>query len=156
MSEADIRERIAVILAAADSAAVVHQYQRFSSDLKTFIDLFRDGDNRIHGWVITRRAVAKRELTSQIQRVYVFSLRGYYGMKDSAATEQAFQTMLDTIADAFDNDYTLGGTCETTTPEWGPMSGLAGLQIEDIDLRMFGGVLCHFAECRLGVQVDPE
>ena len=160
MGMADVRERIAAILAAVEGVGNVHQYQRWSTDLNKFRELFKyqdsQGNESINGWIITRRSTAKREFTSsQVQKVHLFEIRGYLGMQDSGATELAFQDLLDDIETAFDADYTLSGACETTTPEWGPGSGLAGLQIVDVDLRMFGGVLCHFAQCRLGVQEDP-
>uniref|UniRef100_A0A6M3K4I7 Uncharacterized protein n=1 Tax=viral metagenome TaxID=1070528 RepID=A0A6M3K4I7_9ZZZZ len=160
MSMADIRERITAILAAIEGVGNVHEYQRFSADLGKFRDLFKwqdaEGNESIRGWIITRKATAKRELTSsQVQKVHVFDIRGYMGMQDSGATEIVFQDLLNSMEAAIDADYTLSGACETTTPEWGPGAGLAGLQIQDVDLRMFGGVLCHFAQCRLGVQEEP-
>ena len=153
MALKDIREQIAAILAAVDGVGVVHQYQRATlGDWGKFLNRFQDSDGRINTVMITRTATAQRKITlGEKELAYVFALRFYYGMKDDDATEHIFQELLEDSREAFnDGDAeTLNGTCRTTIPDWGPMAGAAGLQINEVDARMFGGVLCHFAECRL-------
>lgn len=87
---------------------------------------------------------------NQIERAHVFLLQKIYGLDDDAGTGIVFEDHLQDVVDAFDDDDTLGGTCTTCTPNWGPMEGLTGLQIEKAETRKFGGVLCHYGDCRLG------
>jgi hypothetical protein len=117
------------------------------------LELFRVGghsDGKINGWTISRKRTATEQATmGEIERAHVFMIRGVYGLKDADATESTFQALIEDIQAAFEADDTLGGACRTIDPDWGPMSGAVGLQVDLVEPRMFGGVLCHYAECRL-------
>ena len=60
-----------------------------------------------------------------------------------------FQDHIEDVVSAFDADETLGGACLSINPDWGPMSDATGLQVTEVQTRVYGTVLCHFAECRL-------
>lgn len=156
MSVEAIREQIAAILASVEGMGVVHQYQRWTNDWKSLLDLFRhtdpDGVQRINGQMITRSATSQRKVTlGEKERAHIFMIRGVYSLKDENATEHAYQAILERAVDAFDEEenVTLNGTCLTTIPDWGPMADSAGLQIVLVEPRLFGSVLCHYSECRL-------
>ena len=59
--------------------------------------------------------------------------------------------LLAAIEEAFDSKQTLNGTCLKISPEWGPLAGISGMQIEISEDRMFSNILCHYAELNLGV-----
>ncbi|MDY7034558.1 MAG: hypothetical protein SV375_00120 [Thermodesulfobacteriota bacterium] len=148
-----ITGQIAAILAAADGEAVVHQYQRLATVKNDFVDLFKGSDDKIHAWTITRIKTASQKETSLTEFAHVFAVRGYYGLKDADATELVYQEIIEDVVAAFDNEdaETLNDSCLTINPDWGPMAGAIGLQVDVLEARMFFGVLCHFADCRLGV-----
>jgi len=117
------------------------------------VELFRDPDNRINGWIITRQQAPQRKVTmGEKERAHIFLLRKIYGHDDEAGSELVFQKHLEDVQNTFDDDdyVDLNDECLTTIPDWGPMSGLAGFQIDNAaDLRLISGILCHYAECRL-------
>ena len=151
MSYENIREQIAAVLGSVDGAGVVHQYTRWAADRKKFLSLFQDPDGKINGWMITRERVPQRKVTQgEKERAHIFILRKIYGLTDDEASELSFQQHLEAVQNAFNLHETLNGSCESIVPDWGPLAGSAGLQIEGAgEVRMFGGVLCHYAECRL-------
>jgi len=154
MSLEAVREQIRVILAGVAGIGVVHDYERLSTDWNTFLNHFKDAEGRINGCTITRTATPERWLTNiEYERVHEIAIRCYFGLQDGAASEIAFQALIERICDAFRGNDTLNGTCETTCPEFGGMAGRSGLQVGLVEPRMFGGVLCHYGELRLGAQI---
>jgi len=129
----------------------VYGYERWANNHSKFLDLFRTDADTINGWVISRASTAQQVTAyRKRQNAHVFTIKGFYGLKDADASETTFQALLDNIQTAFESDITLNGTVKTTCPNWGQMSGAAGLQITSVEARMFGNILCHYAECRLG------
>jgi hypothetical protein len=150
MSYPLIREQTAAILGAVDGMGIVHQYQRMAATWEEFLKCFKHSDGKINGCVITRTSRVSRQITlGQKEVAHVMVLRFYMGLNDTEETETAFQALIDAAVDMFDDYETLNDTCLTTHPDWGPMSGAVGLQADIVDNRVFGNVLCHFAECRL-------
>lgn len=150
MSEALIRAQIKTVLLSVGTIEIVHDYQRWANDWAKFLDLFQTTDDRIAGWVVTRsKVVTRRVNVGETDICHVFTLRGYLGLQDAAASEHTFQTEIDAVQTALLADEQLGDTCNTTHPDWGPMSGSVGLQADKIDLRRFGTVFCHFFEGRI-------
>ena len=157
MSLADIREQIKVVLSGVPGIGVVHDYDRLATDWNTFLNFYKDVDGRINGWTITRDATPERWLTNiDYERVFELAIRGYYGLQDSAASEIAFQDLVEGVCDKFRGNDTLNGTCETTCPEFGGMAGRSGIQVVIVEPRFFGGVLCHYCELRLGAQIKGQ
>jgi hypothetical protein len=152
MSQATIRGAIATLILAVDGVSICHEYERWASDWGRILSQFKTGSDVINGWTVSRRSTARRQVTLGRQEVaHVFTVRGIYGLDDSAATEQTFQAQVDSLEAVFadmDNE-TLSGTCETTHPDWGPMNGAVGLQVDVVEPRLFGSILCHVAECRI-------
>lgn len=145
---------VQAVIQGVSGAGQVHTYERHAPTWDRFLELFRTGDAvsgyTIAGWMITRTAApVVRGEYGETFRCHVLRLRGLRGLDDSEATEKAFQAHLDDVSDAFLADHTLGGAVFTTHPEFGPMSGTVGLDIADVQNRMFGKVLCHSAEGRL-------
>lgn len=149
-----IREQVKTIMAAVDGIGVVHGYQRWAADWAAFLNLFKTPEGKINGWMITRESTPEQLLDpAEYERVYGLKIIGIYGLNDSDGSELVFQSLVESICDAFRSDYNLNGTCETTSPDFGPMAGVSGIQVQTVENRVFGNVLCHYCELGLGVQV---
>lgn len=154
MALSDIREQIKTIISAVPGIGVVHDYERMAADFNKFISLYQDADGRINGCAFAKEKRLKGFSPGGIPELaYSFKFVRIMGLQDAEATGITFDDHLEALGDAFDNYETLNGTCLTINPDWGPLQNSRGLQIEIIEPRMFGNVLCHYAECRLGVLV---
>ncbi|MFA5423040.1 MAG: hypothetical protein WC374_04215 [Phycisphaerae bacterium] len=152
MSLASIREQIKVIVSGVSGIGVVHDHERFSNDWNKFLSLFKDKDGKINGCMFHREKCPKNQNTQgEYEKAHVFVCRKFMGLKDDEDTGTAFDEHLENVMDAFDTDAaeTLNDACRTINPDWGPMSGAMGMQLDVSEIRMFGGVLCHYAELRL-------
>jgi len=141
----DIRQKMEGIA----GIGVVHNYQRWSADWKKFLQHFAytpEGSDQqeIRGWTISR-AAALEHLRGAYFRHHIFKLRGYMGLKDDAATEVTFQELIEDICDMF-------RSAEPVDPAanwyylYGDEPDEDSAQAEVIDIRIFGGTLCHYAE----------
>ena len=144
MGETEIRAGIKSVLEAVEDIGKVHDYDRWTVDWAKFIELFKDtASKRILGWEITRKNV-KEDETSVRPHVYV--IRGYMGLKDEDETEKTFNTLVEDVCAAFRADKRLGGGA----------LGHDFIQVETLDVRTFGSVLCHYAELSLTVHEHKE
>jgi hypothetical protein len=138
VSVALIRAEIKTILSGVAGVGIVHDYDRWSADWTTFFALFKSGAE-IRGWQIARTKTEEIGGKGETKRTHTFRLRGILGLDDSAATGKAFDDVVETVENAFDDAITLNGKATSAGP----------LQVDAIEIRMFGSVLCHTAECRL-------
>jgi hypothetical protein len=127
---------------------IVHDYERQCADLAKFILLFKAPDGKINGWEITRRAVPEHQ-AGAFFRHHQLVLKGYSGLQDATGSSKIFQVRVDDICAKF-------RTAEPATPgPWQYRNGdepdKAPCQVEIINDRMFGSVLCHCAEIALSV-----
>ncbi|NPU84375.1 MAG: hypothetical protein HPY65_07785 [Syntrophaceae bacterium] len=153
---AAIRAQIKVILSSVTGIGIVHDYQRFAVDWQKMLDLFKD-DDRINTCMFRREKMIKRRIilgnpSSQPHRIHIFKIICIRGLNDAQATAVSFDDDLAAVEEAFEGYKTLNGTCETINPGFGPTEGEEGVQISLVEERMFGNVLCHYAELRLSVQ----
>jgi hypothetical protein len=152
MSLPAIREQIKVILTGVAGIGVVHDRERFATEWGKFLNLFKDADGRINGCMFSRENRRRVQQTmGETEKAHIFIIRRFLAIKDSEETGIVFDNHLEELADAFDDYETLNDTCRTINPDWGPMEGSVGLQIEISEIRMVGTVLCHYAECKLCV-----
>lgn len=142
MAESDIRTAMFNILSGVSRIGKVYDYERLAVDWAKFIRLFKY-KNKILGWEIGRRS-ATEDSTSV--KTYKFVIRGYMGVKDSAATEKTFNALVESVAAAFRADKDLSGAA----------LGHGYIQVETIDMRTFGSVLCHYAEMSIEVYEHNE
>lgn len=149
----NIREQIKVILRTVPDIGFVHDYDRLAMDTQKLLTLFTDANGMINGVSFRRTKMAKRVITigGNKERVHIFLIRVIMGLQDSKGTGILFDDRLAAIEEAFDANKTLNDTCLTIAPEWGPLSGVAGVQIDISEDRMFANTLCHYAELYLGV-----
>jgi hypothetical protein len=143
----DLLADIVPKLKAVPGTGIVHDYERQAADLGKFIALFKDpASGQIRGWEITRRAVPEHRRGATF-RHHQFRLNGYLGLRDADATSIELQELADAVCAAF---RTAG-----PGPTWvygnGDDPEASPCQVERIDDRMFGGVLCHCAEIALSV-----
>ena len=143
MSWPQIREQLAAILAAVEGAGVIHQYQRWSGTWEKFLDLYKF-DGAINGGSISRtkkeEASGEEDDSSSHQLVrHHIAIRYYRGLQDSSGSEIANDAFIDAVCAAVRAAYRLNGTCYHNS----------ALQVPVSEPRMFGGVLCHYAEMTL-------
>jgi len=146
MSESTIRAAIKEVLTAVENIGTVHDYERHAADWGKFIELFRANDGKIRGWEITRRQVTGQQQTlglgfRESDSRHVYKIRGYMGLQDAAASELAFNALIEAIRAAFAAAGRLGGNSNHHD----------FVQVGIIEPRMFGAVLCHFCEMTLTV-----
>lgn len=153
MSLDAIREQIKTILTEAGGVARVHDYVRLATDWGKLLELFKTPEGNIKAVMFRRAKLDKRKTTiggAAAERAHEFKFIAVMGLKDDAVSGIIFDDWLDEIERAFDEHDDLNGTCLTTQSlDWGPMAGQVGMQIGLIEERMFGNVLCHYAEMRL-------
>jgi hypothetical protein len=139
---ADIKTKLTGI----PGVGMVHDYERWTADWAKFLAFFTDSTGKILGWEITRAAASEHQ-AGAFFRHHQFKLNGYMGLNDAKATSKAFQALCDEVCAAF-------RSVDTSTP-WGYSNGdspaNSAAQIESINDRMFGNVLCHCAEISLSV-----
>lgn len=139
MSDATLRAAIkARIEALGASIGRVHDYERWCANPAQFLALFQDAaTSKIFGWEIVRTGFSVRRVTmSRWKMIHQYTVRGYYGLQDAAATEKTVNALADLIALDF-----------TRTP----IAGTIGEQLPEaeVETRMFGSVLCHVVAIRL-------
>lgn len=161
MDISDIRDEIKTILESVTGVenisltiGIVHKYFRWSNNWDDFIDLFKNSSNKINGCMFTRISTPERRLTipSSNLRVPIWKIIFIMGLNDADETELDFQDLIEGICTAFRTKHNLNNDCDTIEPEFGPMAGLYGIQVDIAELRVFGGILCHYAELRLCTQ----
>ncbi|HNR12060.1 MAG TPA: hypothetical protein PKM59_01970 [Thermodesulfobacteriota bacterium] len=154
---AEKRLQIKTILSTVAGIGRVHEYERWAKDITKFKALYQDADKRINGWTITRSSSGQREGASMtVNTSDLFIIRGYYGVEDEAASELAFQDLIESIRIAFQNKWNLNGYAESLSPDFGPGAVGSGVQVRVVDYRLFFGILVHYCELVLGVQDQTD
>jgi len=145
MGLGDTREQIKATLGAVEGIGVVHDYDRWAVDWKTILDRLKDPEGRINAWTISRTKTDDIEDTrSHNLRIHHWRIRGVYGLKDANATELTFQDLVEDICDAIRAKRGFNGTVDRSS----------AVQVPMIDVRMFGGVLCHYCELTFTTEGD--
>ena len=152
MSLDAIREQIKTILSGVEGIGMVHDYTRLAVDYQKLLQLFKDTEGRINAVMFAREKLSKQKMTiggASAERAHIFKFRAVMGLEDGKASGIIFDNLLDRIEREFEEYDDLNGACLTCMPDWGPMGGQTGMQITLIEERMFGNVLCHYAEMSL-------
>lgn len=145
MALSDIRTAIAGILSGVSGVGIVYEYERFASSWTDFLSLFKTTAGKINGWSITRRRTpADWDVRRVADRAHAFVLRGVYGLKDADASELDFQDQVEAVVAAFAADRKLGNTVYDCSP----------VSVDVFEPRVFGTVLCHYAELSLEARVS--
>ncbi len=149
MSESLIRAQIYTILNAVTNIGKVYDYERLTADWNQFITFYKTqigAVDQIRGCQISRKSVKEKKIvlgigSSSHEKTHVFLIRGFLGVSDASATEKTFNALIEAIATAFRTNKTLNSTAQDHD----------FIQAESIEVRSFGGVLCHYAEMTLTV-----
>jgi len=154
MNEAAQRAAIKTILEGVTDVGNVHDYERWAPDWSSYLDLFKTtigGTDQIRGWTITNERMPSRQVhDSGHRRDYVWVLRGVMGLDDSAATEKTFRALAEDVIEEFEVDRTLSGVITN-----GAFAADGWPSLAVFEPRLFGTVLCHYAEIRMTYfQVD--
>ena len=155
MSLADIREQIKVLLSGVSGIGIVHDYERWAAEWPKFLDLYKvEATGKLNGWTISRKKTPKSLLAKGgiSTRTHHIMIRGIYGLKDSDASELVFQEIIEAIVAEFAKHDTLNATCFTCSATDNAPGDEDGIQVDLVENRSFGGVLCHYAELSLFVQ----
>ena len=149
-----IRDAIAAQLAASDPGSKSYAYRRWITDPEELKkELQPVGNGPIRVWMFWVESIAERmETFNTTSQSYVFGLRLYYSLSDAAQSEIAVTDLVQTVRTAFRAALDLSGAAFTIVPTTGSMQGSVALQLENLDLVTLGGVLCHEARLRLGVE----
>lgn len=100
----------------------------------------------IQFWFLTRESTSASDLGPQFTaRKHRIAIHGYAGVSDAAASEQAFQMLIEDVVEALGADRKL----QTTARHSGPTS------VRTVDFRVISNVLCHHAELVLDVENRP-
>ncbi|KAB2901279.1 MAG: hypothetical protein F9K31_02520 [Dokdonella sp.] len=149
MSLAAVRAAIVARLSAVADIGVVHDRERNAADLARLKALYWSAPHaQLRGWFVRRIATSE---TGNVQGRTVEQARwrivGVMGVDDAAASELAFDALVEAIRNAFAQDETLSGTVDQCTdPDGG---GASCVQLDDAGIVMFAGVLCH--ACKLSL-----
>lgn len=148
-----IRDDIKNRLTAVPNCGKVHGYSRLALNPAKYLEHFLDRPSgRIKGWEITR-AGASEHIAGAVFRHHRFVLRGFLGFQDESASDEIFQQLIEEVCAAF----------RTAAPgaAWlfrdGDNDEAGPAQVQLIEERMFGQVLCHYCEIQLSVteRINP-
>lgn len=137
------RQAIAAVLGSVPDIGVVHERERYASDLAKLKQLyFSEAHGDVRGWFI--RYVSNRETGILVPRyldVARWQIRGFMGLNDASESELVLHDLVEAVRDTFRANPTLNGTV-TKTGLLQP-GAERGVQLDDFGPVMFGGVLCH-------------
>lgn len=144
---ADIKAKMESIA----NIGIIHDYYRWSNNPAKFAALFSfttSGKKHIRGWEITRVQVPERKGAVKVTlRHHKFMISGYMGVNDEDATDKIFQPLVDDVCEKFRDDPGGGAWYYMNGDE----PGNSPCQVQAIDVRIFGNVLCHHADILLSV-----
>lgn len=147
MSYLDIVTDIKTHLSTIPVIGMIHTYDRQIVDPAKFIELFRYKPTaQILGWEMHRTAVPEIVHGAHF-RLHQFMLRGYMSVEDAKATSLKFQDLADQVCAKFRTAAPPPGSTWEYRNAAEPLNSAA--QIDIINDRMFGSVLCHCAEISL-------
>ena len=137
-----IRAAIRATMLTIPEITLVHEYERYADRRGALSDYYQPADaHGIDGWFIRRTGTQVTEISNNsIAQYHRWQITGYRSFEDQAASELAFDAVLDDLIQAFVIDETLSGVVEGIV-----VDGAAGLQLDSSGPVMFGGVLCHQA-----------
>lgn len=143
-----IRDAHVAKIAAIPDIGKVHGHERYAAqqaDMKALYVATIAGRDQLRGWFVRR--VRTGETSDALGRYVVthtWDIRGYLALEDGAASEKAFDALIEAIRDAYRSDENLGGLVSSTVVDEG-----AGVQVEESAPVLFAGVLCHSARLKL-------
>lgn len=153
MSHAVIRDALVALLLTVPAVGQVFNRERYIRDEAKFrvLYLYQPPDQfeqQLRGWWLRRTQTQERTLAvGRNLEVHTWHIRGYMALADEAASELAFDALVEAMRAALRANPTLGGVCEQSPldAQGGGGDNADGLQVLDSAPVLFCGVLCHSA-----------
>jgi hypothetical protein len=148
-----IRDQIKTSLDSVADIGNVYDYQRLRTEMKGYLDLFQteiSSQKQIRGWIVTVEDWGTRSGSignGCIYRAYHFVVRGYQSIIDSIATEKTFLSLIELVDKQLVTDLRLLSS-DYVLREY-PV-------LRVFEPRLFGGVLCHYAEIDMIVEYKQD
>lgn len=152
MSQATQRAHLKSVLDSVSDIGQTYDYMKWAMHWSDVLAAFKTtigGDDVIRGWTMEVRAMPSQSLdwelnqsalaTALVVRTYRWVLRGVIGHNDADETEKIAAALAETVMNALDLDPTL----HNQTTYYGDTPPCSG---DVLELRHFGGVLCHYVE----------
>jgi hypothetical protein len=145
--EATIRTAIKTAVESVPDVGLVYDWQRAAVTWDRFLELFKTaigGSPVIRGWCITCEEAPLRRITfggnsAGWLKVYGYKVRGYFSVSDEAESEKAAFLIAEAVAEQLTD--LVSAHVHDNMPS-----------LDVFDYRLFGSVLCHFAEISLSVR----
>jgi len=147
----DIKNEIKARVLSVSGVEICHIYQPYKKQYSGLIALYKDSNGILHGYYIMRTKTRGKP-SSEKQDVITFSLVGYKAVSESNLSELVFETEIEAIRSAFDEDHTLNGLVDDISE----VDGQAGVQVNDFGYVTFAGVFCHAVTMELKVAFTPD
>jgi len=148
MSYTTVINQIAIILKTATGvdSNTVYKYERHIKVWSAYISSFKDSNNVIHGYIITRTDVDEEAEASHTNKATsIWLIRCFYSLSSNGETENTtFQPLVDKVREKFRENPRLNNTVFTTN----------AIRVSSITPLMFGDVLCHYAEIRIETEEE--
>ncbi len=148
MSEKTTREDVIEAVNNVHNLGVLYDYERWSASWDDYLNLFKtniDGEERIRGWTVTCSGFTETQVTygnaGRINRDYTYVIRGYFGLDDSRASEKEAMIIVEDVVETLRSSIDTDSDIEVNFPP----------NLTVFEARVFGDVLCHYAEITLGV-----
>lgn len=145
----EIRAAIVAEMSAITGIGIVHDYERYAAREGDFRTLYLydlgAGEKQIRGWYVRRRStVQTREVMGSHEDIHQWLIRGFMAIDDAAASEKAFDTLIEAVRERFRVNNNLGGVINSIYSPEGK-----GVELAESQPVLFGGVLCHSARLHL-------
>ena len=152
MSQATQRAHLKAVLDSVSDIGQTYDYLKWAMHWSDVLAAFKTtigGDDVIRGWTMEVRAIPAGSLawetnqsnksTATVLRTYRWAFRGVLGHNDADETEKTAASLAEAVMNALDLDPTL----HDQTVYYGDTPPCSG---DVLELRHFGGVLCHYVE----------
>ena len=153
MSETLIRAKLVEIIRSVTGVENVYDYPLTFTTWDEFVSHWKDSTGKILGFEIARRAARENyDDHDEATCAHSYIIKGYMGINNAGASDNAFQALLEAIRGRFRFDHYLSGVdLDSQGNKVMEATSVTPVQVERSDERLFGSVLCHYAEMAISV-----
>jgi hypothetical protein len=139
------------ILSTVQDVGKVFSYVPFVRSDDVFKALFKNqATSDIRAWTITRSETqSSAQAVHSDQDLHTILIRGYMAVANDKGTETTFQNLVESVRSTFRANRKLTVNAVNNCFECQPISCM-------VTHGVFAGVLCHYAELRLGERVPNQ